>query len=74
MGELDFLIQDRNDTVVPLEVKSGKGYKRHRALDNILDSEAYRIEHGYVLGPDNVDVNGKVTYLPIYMAGMFSND
>ena len=28
LGELDFLIQDRNDHVLPIEVKSGKSYKR----------------------------------------------
>lgn len=74
LGELDFLIQDRNDNVVPLEVKSGKSYKRHRALDNILAVEAYRIDHGYVLGPDNVSVDGNITYLPIYMIGLFVNE
>lgn len=74
LGELDFLIQDRNDTVIPLEVKSGKGYKRHRALDNVLKADAYRIERGYVLGPDNVSVAGSVTYLPIYMVGLFVNE
>lgn len=74
LGELDFLIQDRNDTVIPLEVKSGKGYKRHRALDNVLKADAYRIDHGFVLGPDNVSVAGNVTYLPVYMVGLFSND
>lgn len=74
LGELDFLIQDRNDTVIPLEVKSGKGYKRHRALDNVLKADAYRIDHGFVLGPDNVSVTGNVTYLPIYMVGLFVNE
>lgn len=74
LGELDFLIQDRNDDVIPLEVKSGKGYKRHRALDNVLKADAYRIDHGFVLGPDNVSVAGNVTYLPIYMVGLFVNE
>lgn len=74
LGELDFLIQDRNDNVIPLEIKSGKGYKRHRALDNVLAADAYHIQQGYVLGPDNVSVSGRVTYLPIYMVGLFTNE
>lgn len=74
LGELDFLIQDRNDNVIPLEIKSGKGYKRHRALDNVLAVDTYHIQQGYVLGPDNVSVSGRVTYLPIYMVGLFTNE
>ena len=74
LGELDFLIQDRNDNVIPLEIKSGKGYKRQRALDNVLAADTYHIQQGYVLGPDNVSVSGKVTYLPIYMVGLFTNE
>ena len=73
LGELDFLIQDRDDRVIPLEVKSGKSYKRHRALDNVLAIKEYHLERGYVLGPSNVQTEGKVTYLPIYMTGMFNN-
>ena len=74
LGELDFLIQDRNDNVIPLEIKSGKGYKRHRALDNVLAADTYHIQQGCVLGPDNVSVSGKVTCLPIYMVGLFTNE
>lgn len=74
LGELDFLIQDRNDNVIPLEIKSGKGYKRHRALDSVLAADTYHIQQGYVLGPDNVSVSGRVTYLPIYMVGLFTNE
>lgn len=73
LGELDFLIQDRNDRVLPIEVKSGKTYKRHHAMDNVLAHPEYHLDTGYVLGPCNVSVEGSVIYLPIYMAGMFSN-
>lgn len=73
LGELDFLIQDRNDRVLPIEVKSGKTYKRHHAMDNVLAHPEYHLDAGYVLGPCNVSVEGPVIYLPIYMAGMFSN-
>lgn len=74
LGELDFLIQDRNDNVLPIEVKSGKTYKRHHALDNVLAHPEYHLDAGYVLGPCNVSIEGQVVYLPIYMAGMFNNE
>ena len=43
LGELDFLIQDRNDHVLPIEVKYGKPYKRHRAMDNVLAHPEYHL-------------------------------
>lgn len=73
IGEIDFLVQDRDDHVIPLEVKSGKGYKRHRALDNVLTSDEWHLERGIVLGPGNVQAEGKVMYLPVYMAGLLKN-
>lgn len=73
LGELDFLIQDRDDNVLPIEVKSGKAYKRHRAMDNVLDQPDYHLDAGVVFGPCNISVDGKVTYLPIYMVGLLEN-
>jgi len=65
-GELDFVIE-RNDEVLPLEVKSGKDYERHKALSNVVASTTYNIPKAYVLCNDNVKKLGKITYLPIYM-------
>lgn len=65
-GEIDFVIE-QNGHAVPIEVKSGKDYERHRALNNVLSNEAYAIEQAYVLCNDNVSTRGKVVYLPIYM-------
>lgn len=74
LGEVDFVVSDKNDRVLPLEVKSGKGYSRHRALSKVLDVPNYHLDRGYVLGPCNVSVEGKVVYLPIYMVSQFKND
>ena len=74
LGELDFLIQDRNDHVLPIEVKSGKSYKRHRAMDNVLAHPEYHLNTGYVLGPCNVSVEGNVTYLPVYIGQHVHNE
>lgn len=65
-GELDFVIE-QNGAVLPLEVKSGKDYERHKALSNVMNSATYQIPKAYVLCNDNVKQVGKITYLPIYM-------
>jgi hypothetical protein len=53
-------------------VKSGKDYKRHNALRNVLDRDDYPVSEGYVLSEANVEVDGNVTYLPVYMTMYFS--
>ena len=65
-GELDFVVE-RDGLVVPIEVKSGKDYKRHSALSSVMACREYGIEQAYVLNNDNVSTDGKVAYLPVYM-------
>ena len=69
-GEVDFVIET-DKGVVPIEVKSGKSYKRHVALDNLLSSEEYGIDYAYVLSEANVREEqrdgGTACYLPLYM-------
>lgn len=66
LGELDFLIEYKGH-VLPIEIKSGKGYTRHVALNNVLSVENYDIPYGLVLSSHNTSVAGKVVYLPVYM-------
>lgn len=66
LGELDFVIE-MGGKVVPIEVKSGKSYKVHKALDNFMNVSDYHIEKAYVFSTGNVEKAGTVTYLPIYM-------
>lgn len=73
-GELDFVVENRDGVINVIEVKSGKYYKRHRALDNVLAIDSYRLASGYVLGQTNIERNGKILYMPIYMIGLFTND
>ena len=70
IGEIDFLIEYDNQ-IMPLEIKSGKSFRAHKALNNLLESSEYPIKKGYVLSPSNIERNGNITYMPIYMAGMF---
>ena len=67
LGELDFLIE-MGGKVVPIEVKSGKGYKSHKALDNYMDVPDYHLERAYVFSTFNVEKKGEVINLPIYMS------
>ncbi len=67
VGELDFLIE-MGGKVVPIEVKSGKNYKSHKALDNYLDVSEYHLERAYVFSTSNVEKEENIIYLPIYMS------
>ena len=65
-GELDFVIEERG-RVLPIEIKSGKDYYRHNAMDNVLNHTDYGIDEGYVFCGGNVERAGAITYFPIYM-------
>ena len=65
-GEVDFLLE-QDDEIIPLEVKSGKDYQRHSALNNVLKNKEYGIRRAIVLTNDNLSENGNVLYAPIYM-------
>ena len=71
-GELDFVIE-LDGKIVPLEIKSGKDYKRHSALNNVLSVENYDISEAYILSEGNVEVVGKRIYMPIYMIMFMEN-
>ena len=69
LQEVDFVIVvDRKP--VPVEVKSGRKYKEHKSLDRFMDKYGRTIGDAFVIYPGNVRVEGKVTYLPIYMVSL----
>lgn len=65
-GEVDFLIDDFDSlSVVPIEVKSGRDYRIHSAIGNLLKTNENA--KGIVLSNSpNVVQKGAVLYLPIY--------
>lgn len=67
-GEVDFLLDDYDTlSVVPLEVKSGKNYSEHSALNHFLETKAYNVQKAYVLSNERaISHKGKITYIPIY--------
>ncbi len=72
-GEVDYLIDDYHAlSAVPLEIKSGKDYTVHSALNNFVNNEDYHIAKGYVLSNEReVSQKGKITYMPIYYIMFF---
>lgn len=68
-GEVDFVVENRGTgKITVIEVKSGKDYKRHSALNNLLTSGDAK--DAVVLHDGNVTVGGNRLYLPIYAAGL----
>ncbi len=64
-GKLDFVVEYK-DFVCPIEVKSGKDYAKHSALNNVLNNKDYGIKNAFVFSNFNVEVNGNIIYYPIY--------
>lgn len=72
-GELDFMIE-LGGQVLPVEVKSGKAYTAHSALNNVLSCDAYRIPEAIVFNNDNLRTAGRIIYAPIYMVMFIQQD
>lgn len=75
-GEVDYLIDDYDSlSAVPIEVKSGKDYTVHSALNTFVQNEDYHIKKAFVVSNErNVTQNGKITYIPIYYIMFFDAD
>ena len=71
-GELDFIVE-LSEKVIPIEVKSGKYYKTHDALNNVMTSKEYDIQNAYILTNANLSIQDNKTYLPIYMTMFIKN-
>jgi len=65
-GELDFVLEYKGK-VLPIEVKNGKSYQRHSALNNVMEISNYSIEEAFIFSNFNVEVKGNLVYYPIYM-------
>lgn len=67
-GEVDYLIDDYDSlSVIPVEVKSGKDYTIHSALNHFLSNADYNIKKGYVFSNERMVMQkDKIIYMPIY--------
>ena len=72
-GEVDYLIDDFDSlSTVPIEVKSGKDYRVHSALNAFVQNEDYHIKKAFVVSNERtVSQDGKITYIPIYYIMFF---
>lgn len=81
-GEVDYLVNNASDmTVLPIEVKSGKDFTSHKALDHFLENKEYNIPSAIVLDNEReVYTKNNITYMPIYFimcierSGITAND
>lgn len=73
IGELDFVIE-HNGKALPIEVKSGKKYAVHSALDKCMSNPDYEIEEAIVFADCNISVDGNVIYMPVYMSMFLEED
>ena len=73
-GEVDYLIDDYESlSAVPIEVKSGKDYTVHSALNTFVKNEDYHVKKAFVLSNTReITISGRITYLPIYDIMFFS--
>lgn len=70
-GEVDFLLNDyENLSVLPLEVKSGKDYTVHSALNTFVANPDYKTKNAIVLSNERKIITNEknITYMPIYFA------
>ncbi|MBC8542692.1 ATP-binding protein [Bianquea renquensis] len=72
-GEVDYLIDDYGSlSAVPIEVKSGKDYTVHSALNTFVQNEDYHIKKAFVVSNEReISSKGKITYIPIYYVMFF---
>ena len=54
--------------ILPIEVKSGKDFKTHAALSNVLGNKEHALRHAIVFNNGNVEESGAILYAPVYMA------
>ena len=75
-GEVDYLIDDHTAmSAYPVEVKSGKDYTVHSALNNLLKNPDYNILAATVISNERkIYQDGKVTYMPVYFVMFMEAD
>ena len=73
-GEVDFVIDDYDNlSALPIEVKSGKDYTVHNAINSFLSNPGYNVNKAVLLSNARqvvVKENGMI-YLPIYYVMFF---
>ena len=74
-GEVDFLVDDSSTmSILPIEVKSGKDYTVHSALDNLMAVPDYHIVSSIVFSNEReIKKKEKIYYFPVYYVMFVEN-
>ncbi len=74
-GEVDYIIDDYSSlSAVPIEVKSGKDYTVHSALNAFVQNKDYHIKKAFVVSNERtVFSKGIIHYIPVYYIMFFQN-
>ena len=73
IGEIDFIVQ-KGKSAVPIEIKSGNDYTKHKALDNLIAKQSWNINSGIVFCKGNLEIENGITYYPWYMSMFFKQE
>ena len=75
-GEVDYLVDNHQMmSAHPIEVKSGKDYTVHSALNNLLKVPEYNVLAATVISNEReVYQDGKITYMPVYFVMFMEAD
>lgn len=65
---MDYLIDDYNSlSAIPIEIKSGKDYTIHSALNKFMENKDYSVKYGMVLSNEReIKEKNGIIYMPIY--------
>ena len=76
LGEVDYLVDSHlTMSAHPIEVKSGKDYTAHSALNNLLKNPEYNVLAATVISNERkVYQDDKVTYMPVYFVMFMEAD
>lgn len=67
-GEIDFLIDNYSGlSVLPIEVKSGKDYKRHNAISSFVKNKKGDVRGIVLSNSGTIESKDGLLYLPVYM-------
>lgn len=72
-GEVDFVVQ-KGMKIDLIEIKSGKDYKKHNALDRLLSCAEWKFNNAFVFCRGNVENSKAISYIPLYMLMFYRPD
>lgn len=72
-GEIDFLTQNAGQVSL-IECKTGSDYKKHAALNKILEVPNWNFDQKIVFCMDNVSIEKEILYLPWYMMMFYKKE